>query len=139
MNNFSEPPPPDEPAPARQEPPDRSSEECAPGARGQRPTQRGTSAVHLSAHSGAVPPGAGRSAGPVRPRRLEREAGLVTILAIGPRELPRTETVEVWFDAGSGLTGQRFMVPVKQLTLSDLDRGEGRSALYEYESHHREG
>ncbi|BCJ58656.1 hypothetical protein [Micromonospora endophytica] len=60
---------------------------------------------------------------------------LVTILAIGPRELPRTEMIEVWLDAGSGSTGQRVMVPVKRLTRSDLDRGEGATALYEYETH----
>ncbi|MDG4833257.1 hypothetical protein O7627_28705 [Solwaraspora sp. WMMD1047] len=58
----------------------------------------------------------------------------MTVLAVGPRELPRTETVEVWFDAGSGWTGQRLTVPVRRLTLSDLDRGEGSTALYVYES-----
>jgi hypothetical protein len=59
----------------------------------------------------------------------------MTILAIGPRELPDEDTVEVWFDAGSGTTGQRVMVSVKRLTLSDQDRGEGTTALYEYESY----
>jgi hypothetical protein len=63
----------------------------------------------------------------------------VTILAIGPRTLPTTEAVEVWLDAGSGSTGQRVMVSVKQLTLSDLDRGEGATALYEYESNYCRG
>ena len=63
----------------------------------------------------------------------------MTILAIGPRELPRTEAVEVWLDAGRGWTGQRVTVSVKQLTLSDLDRGEGTTALYEYESHYCRG
>lgn len=58
----------------------------------------------------------------------------MTILAIGPRELPQTETVEVWFDAGSGSLGQQVTVSVKRLTLSGLDRGEGPRALYEYES-----
>lgn len=63
----------------------------------------------------------------------------MTILAIGPRELPRIELVEVWFDAGSGSLGQRVMVSVKRLTLSDLDRGEGAMALYEYESSYCRG
>ncbi|MDG4789652.1 hypothetical protein O7626_27635 [Micromonospora sp. WMMD1102] len=58
----------------------------------------------------------------------------MTILALGPRELPGSGLVELWFDAGSGWTGQRVMVPLKQLTLSDRDRGEGVTALYEYES-----
>ncbi|MDG4815784.1 hypothetical protein O7628_09720 [Micromonospora sp. WMMD956] len=58
----------------------------------------------------------------------------MTILAVGPRKLPAGDTVEVWFDAGSGATGQRVMVPAKRLTLSDQDRGEGATALYEYES-----
>ncbi|WFE58332.1 hypothetical protein [Micromonospora sp. WMMD712] len=61
----------------------------------------------------------------------------MTILAIGPRKLPAGNTVEVWFDAGSAATGQRVMVPAKRLTLSDQDRGEGTTALYEYESHDR--
>ncbi|MFC5941810.1 hypothetical protein ABUL04_00925 [Micromonospora harpali] len=61
----------------------------------------------------------------------------MTILAIGPRKLPAGETVEVWFDAGSGTTGQRVKVPVKRLALSDQDRGEGATALYEYESRAR--
>lgn len=61
------------------------------------------------------------------------------ILAIGPRELPRNDLVEVWFDAGSGWTGQRLTVSVKCLTLSERDRGEGRTALYEYNSHHGQG
>lgn len=56
----------------------------------------------------------------------------MTILAVGPRELPRNALVEVWFDAGSGTRGQRVEVPVQRLTLSDLDRGEGATALYEY-------
>ncbi|MFY1699159.1 MULTISPECIES: hypothetical protein [unclassified Solwaraspora] len=60
----------------------------------------------------------------------------MTILVIGPRELPKTDTVEVWCDAGSGGTGQRVMVSVKLLTLSERDRGEGRAALYEYESYY---
>ncbi|MFC8849455.1 MULTISPECIES: hypothetical protein [unclassified Micromonospora] len=63
----------------------------------------------------------------------------MTILAIGPRELPDGDTVEVWFDAGSGTTGQRVMVPVQRLTLSGRDRGEGATALYEYESHYCRG
>lgn len=55
----------------------------------------------------------------------------MTILVVGPRELPETGSVEVWADAGSGATGgQRFMVPVEDLEVSDRDRGEGRSALY---------
>ncbi|ROO61314.1 hypothetical protein EDC02_3247 [Micromonospora sp. Llam0] len=60
----------------------------------------------------------------------------MTILVIGPRELPKTDTVEVWCDAGSGATGQHVKVPVKLLTLSECDRGEGRAALYEYESYY---
>lgn len=63
----------------------------------------------------------------------------MTILAIGPRELPDRGMAEVWFDAGSGSTGQHVTVSVKLLTLSDLDRGEGVTALYEYESYHCEG
>ncbi|MFY1701347.1 hypothetical protein ACN28G_06370 [Micromonospora sp. WMMA1923] len=59
---------------------------------------------------------------------------LSTILVVGPRELPKADTVEVWFDAGSGSTGQRVIVPVARLTLSTLDRGNGVTALYEYES-----
>ncbi|MEV4755690.1 hypothetical protein AB0J86_11345 [Micromonospora sp. NPDC049559] len=58
----------------------------------------------------------------------------MTILAVGARQLPRSELVEVWMDAGSSCTGQRVTVPVKCLTLSGLDRGEGRTALYEYDS-----
>lgn len=58
----------------------------------------------------------------------------MTILGIGPRELPDTGLVEVRFDAGSGGTGQRVMVPTKLLTLSERDQGEGVTALYEYES-----
>ncbi|MFI7076974.1 hypothetical protein ACIBO1_06760 [Micromonospora sp. NPDC049903] len=58
----------------------------------------------------------------------------MTILAIHPRELPKTETVEVRLDAGSGSTGQRVMILVERLTLSDLDQGEGVTALYEYET-----
>jgi hypothetical protein len=49
--------------------------------------------------------------------------GLVTILAIGPRDLPGKEMVEVWVDAGSGSAGQRVKVPVRHLPLSDRDRG----------------
>lgn len=60
----------------------------------------------------------------------------MTILVIGPRELPRAEMVEVWFDSGSGGTGQRMMVAVERLTLSEHDRGEGARALYEYKSHY---
>nr|MDT0659683.1 hypothetical protein [Micromonospora sp. DSM 115978] len=60
----------------------------------------------------------------------------MTILAIGPRELPDAGPVEVRFDSGSGSTGQRITIPVEALTLSDLDRGEGRTALYEYEPHY---
>lgn len=63
----------------------------------------------------------------------------MTILAVGPRELPRSELVEVWFDAGSGSSGQRVTVSVMSLTLSDLDRGEGATALYEYEQHSCQG
>ncbi|MEQ4303620.1 hypothetical protein ABNF97_19945 [Plantactinospora sp. B6F1] len=63
----------------------------------------------------------------------------MTILAIGPRELPKADTVEVWFDAGSGTTGQRVMIPVTRLTLSEHDRGEGRTALYEYEPYYCRG
>ncbi|GAB3149133.1 hypothetical protein GCM10027290_34790 [Micromonospora sonneratiae] len=59
----------------------------------------------------------------------------MTILVIGPRELPSKEMVEVLMDAGSGSTGQRVIVPVKRLTLSDRDRGKGVTALYEYESY----
>lgn len=59
---------------------------------------------------------------------------LVTILAIGPRDLPKDDMVEVRFDVGSGSGGgQRLMVPVRRLTLSDRDSGEGQTALYEYE------
>ncbi|MGW1059643.1 hypothetical protein [Micromonospora rubida] len=63
----------------------------------------------------------------------------MTILAIGPRELPDGGTVGVWFDAGSGAKGQHVTVPVKNLTLSDQDRGEGVTALYEYESYYCRG
>ncbi|WP_432955815.1 hypothetical protein [Micromonospora haikouensis] len=63
----------------------------------------------------------------------------MTVLAVGPRKLPAGNTVEVWFDAGSAATGQRVKVPVKRLTLSDQDRGEGTTALYEYESYDRQG
>lgn len=58
----------------------------------------------------------------------------MTILAVGPHELPRSELVEVWFDSGSGSVGQRAMVAAKRLTLSDRDRGQGVTALYECES-----
>ena len=58
----------------------------------------------------------------------------MTILAIGPRDLPANGMVQVWMDAGSGATGQRVTVPIKCLTLSDRDRGEGLTALYEYET-----
>ncbi|MEU7615405.1 hypothetical protein AB0B27_04770 [Micromonospora rifamycinica] len=68
-----------------------------------------------------------------------RKAILMTILAVGPRELPVRGTAEVWFDTGSGSTGQHVTVSVKLLTLSALDRGEGLTALYEYESYHYEG
>lgn len=60
----------------------------------------------------------------------------MTILAVGPRELPRTEMVEVWFDGGTGTTGQRVMVAVERLTLSEHDQGDGPTALYEYRPHH---
>ena len=60
----------------------------------------------------------------------------MTILAVGSRKLPVTGLVEVWFDAGSGLTGQRVKVSPERLTLSSQDRGEGVTALYEYESHY---
>ncbi|HEY0700608.1 MAG TPA: hypothetical protein VGD43_22725 [Micromonospora sp.] len=63
----------------------------------------------------------------------------MTILAIGPRDLPGSELVEVWFDTGSGWAGQRAMVPVKRLTLPEHDRGESVTALYEYESYHCRG
>lgn len=52
------------------------------------------------------------------------------ILAVGPRELPDSGPVEVWFDAGSGGNGQRFAVPVEDLELAERDGGEGRFALY---------
>ncbi|MDG4767798.1 hypothetical protein O7632_27435 [Solwaraspora sp. WMMD406] len=60
----------------------------------------------------------------------------MTILAICPRELPTTDMVEVWCDAGSGATGQLVKVAVDRLTLSERDRGEGRTVLYEYESYY---
>ncbi|WDZ85651.1 hypothetical protein [Micromonospora cathayae] len=60
----------------------------------------------------------------------------MTILAVGPRKLPERGTVEVWFDTGSGARGQRATVSVQRLTLADLDRGEGTTALYEYQPYH---
>ncbi|MGW0431958.1 hypothetical protein ACWDV4_05355 [Micromonospora sp. NPDC003197] len=58
----------------------------------------------------------------------------MTILVVGPRDLPSKGTVEVLMDAGSGSTWQRVTVPVQALTLSALDRGNGVTALYGYES-----
>lgn len=52
------------------------------------------------------------------------------ILAVGPRELPESGTVRVWVDAGS-CSGQRITVPVERLSLSERDKGEGGSALYD--------
>lgn len=52
------------------------------------------------------------------------------ILAMGPRELPESGTVQVWFDAGSGGSGQRFTVPTEDLQLAERDSGEGTFALY---------
>ncbi|MEV4757682.1 hypothetical protein AB0J86_21570 [Micromonospora sp. NPDC049559] len=54
----------------------------------------------------------------------------MTILVVAPRELPKSGTVRVWIDAGSGAGGQRISVPVGDLQVADLDSGEGRYALY---------
>lgn len=54
-----------------------------------------------------------------------------SILAIGPRELPANGVVTVWLDAGSGSSGQRITVSVKDLQVAKLDSGHGMSAIYE--------
>ncbi|MEH1016438.1 hypothetical protein V6U90_25450 [Micromonospora sp. CPCC 206060] len=51
------------------------------------------------------------------------------ILAVGPRELPTSGTVQVWVDSGTG-SGQQIEVPVRDLQVAECDQGEGRSALY---------
>lgn len=69
--------------------------------------------------------------GSTEPAQPNEPPTLISILVIGPRELPGTGTVRVWADAGSGAgRGQPITVSVNELTLSDHDRGEGRSALY---------
>lgn len=51
------------------------------------------------------------------------------ILAVGPRKLPDSGTVQVWVDSGSG-SGHQLVVPADHLAVADLDDGQGASAVY---------
>lgn len=52
------------------------------------------------------------------------------VLAVGPRQLPESGTIQVWVDAGSGGGGQRIRVSVGDLRVAEQDDGQGRLALY---------
>ncbi|MBO3736957.1 hypothetical protein [Actinoplanes flavus] len=52
-----------------------------------------------------------------------------SILVTGPRELPPAGPVTVWIDAGSG-PGYARQVWASDLTVSELDDGQGTSAVY---------
>lgn len=57
--------------------------------------------------------------------------GRSEILAVGPRELPESGTVELRVDVGSGGGGgQRIMADVNDLRVDERDSGEGTLALY---------
>lgn len=51
------------------------------------------------------------------------------VLAVGPRDLPKSGTVLVWVDAGSG-SGQKISVSVERLRVAERDNGQGTAALY---------
>ena len=55
---------------------------------------------------------------------------MVEFLGIGPRDLPNSGDVLMWVDAGSGATGQRIRVNVRNLRLAEVDNGRGASAIY---------
>ena len=59
----------------------------------------------------------------------------VEFLGVGPRELPNSGDVRMWVDAGSGFTGQRILVNVKDLRLAEQDDGRGTSAIYVISRH----
>jgi len=57
---------------------------------------------------------------------------MVTVLAVGPRELPDHGWVQVWVDSGN-TAGYEIPVPVESLRVADLDDGQGGSAIYTIE------
>ena len=52
-----------------------------------------------------------------------------SILTVGPRVLSEDGWARVWIDTGSG-PGYIRMVPAEQLTLAEVDDGEGPYAFY---------
>ncbi|MEU4160874.1 hypothetical protein [Actinoplanes sp. NPDC026670] len=52
------------------------------------------------------------------------------VKVVGPRQLPESGTVEVWFDTGSRAGVMRPALP-SQLVLDPADNGEGTAAIYE--------
>lgn len=60
------------------------------------------------------------------------------VLMVGPREPPRQGQVWVWIDSGSG-PGHKISVHPGDLTLSELDDGQGRAAIYNLRTHHCQG
>lgn len=57
---------------------------------------------------------------------------------VGPRELPKNGQARVWIDSGSG-PGHQISVRPEDLTLSELDDGQGRTAIYNLRTYHCRG
>ncbi|MEO3776971.1 hypothetical protein ABGB16_08970 [Micromonospora sp. B11E3] len=67
---------------------------------------------------------------------IEREKGTdvaefqpTGAIVVGPRELPTDGRAWVWIDSGSG-PGHKISVRHEDLTLSELDDGQGQAAIY---------